>query len=293
MTHLTQDQSSALFRSPPDGWIDVGNGEVAVRSVGEGPDVLLVHGWPVTGATWRHLLPRLTTHVRCHVVDLVGAGDSRFDRTVRLGVLEHAQAVRRVVEALGLTDVSVVGHDSGGLIARHALAGDPRVRSWGLVDTELSSGIGWRFRSFIAARHLPGVEHLLATVVNAPRLRRNRLLLGTCFTDRSRLAGEFDEFFLRPLRDDADRRWAAGALLRAFDPATVDELARLHRDIGVPVQLVYGEHDVFFPPGQAARTLDGFGGPADLAVVAGAGLFTHEERADETASALLPVLLGR
>ena len=36
---------------------------------------------------------------------------------------QHIETVRRVVDRLGLNQVAVVGHDSGGLIARHALAG--------------------------------------------------------------------------------------------------------------------------------------------------------------------------
>ena len=46
----------------------------AYRRVGVGPDVLFVHGWPVSGATFRTLLPHLVDHVTCHVVDLPGAG---------------------------------------------------------------------------------------------------------------------------------------------------------------------------------------------------------------------------
>ena len=48
--------------------------------------------------------------------------------------------MRRVVDLLDLGDVAVVGHDSGGLIARHAMAGDPRLRALGLIDTEQSTG---------------------------------------------------------------------------------------------------------------------------------------------------------
>ena len=290
MTTLTQAQASDLFRAPPHRWVDVGNGEVAVRTTGTGPDVVLVHGWPVSGATWRTLLPHLVPHLRCHVLDLVGAGDSRFDRSVRLGVAEHADAVRRAVDALQLDDVAVLAHDSGGLVGRHALAGDPRVRAWGLVDTELSTGIGWRFRSFVAARHLPGIEHALAHLLNAPRLRRSSLLLGDAFDDPDLLDGDFNEFFLRPLRDDPERRWAAGELLRHLDLATIHDLPRVHRAITAPVQLVYGEHDRFFPAEDAARMVAGFGGPAALHVVPRARLFTHEEFPEETARALLPVL---
>jgi haloalkane dehalogenase len=287
---ITPSEAAALFRSTPHRYVDVDNGEVAVRTVGNGPDVLLVHGWPVSGATFRELLPHLATHLRCHVVDLVGAGDSRFDRTTRFGIAEHAVAVRRVVEELALDDVAVVGHDSGGLIARHALAGDERVRAWGLLDTETPHHTSLRFRSFLALRHVPRVEHLLAQVFSARRLRRTSLVLGGCFADPGRLDGEFDEFFLRPLREDPDRRWAAGELLRRFDLGTLTALPDLHRRIRVPVQMVYGADDPFFPAGAARATSSTFAGPASLHLVERGRLFAHEEYAAQTAAALLPTL---
>ena len=291
MNEMTQSQASDLFRTEPDRYVDVGNGEVAVRSVGSGPDVLFVHGWPVSGATFRQLLPYLAPHVRCHVVDLVGAGASRFDRSARLGVVEHADAVRHVVQALGLDDVAVVGHDSGGLIVRHALAGDARVRSWGLLDTETPDQHSLLFRSFLALRHVPRIEHLLATLFSVPRLRRTSLVLGGCFTEASRLDGEFAEFFLRPLHEIPDRRWAAGELLRQFDLAALKALHDLHRRIDVPVQMVYGADDPFFPAAAAQAMATTFGGPAHLHLVESGRLFAHEEYPEETARALLPTLL--
>ena len=41
-----------------------------------------------------------------------------------------------------------------------------------------------------------------------------------------------------PLRDDPERRWAAGKLIRSFDRRYVTDLAKVHAQITVPVQLV-------------------------------------------------------
>ncbi|MGI9612353.1 MAG: alpha/beta fold hydrolase, partial [Acidimicrobiales bacterium] len=76
---LTESDAAQLFRDEPDGFLDVGAGEVAHRKVGTGPDVLFVPGWPVSGATWRKLLPHLVDHVTCPILDLPLAGSSRFD----------------------------------------------------------------------------------------------------------------------------------------------------------------------------------------------------------------------
>jgi len=291
MPSLTPAEAADLFRHEPDAFLDVGAGEVAYRRVGRGPDVLFVHGWPVSGATFRKLLPHLSTHVTCHVIDLPGAGSSRFDRETPLTVHQHFATVRRVVELLHLDEVAVVGHDSGGLIARHALAGDPRLRAMALIDTEQPTGLSWRFRSFIAIRNLPGVGSGLGWIAGQPRLRRSRLVFGDSFVDPALLDGEFDEFFLEPLHRSPDRRAAAVKVLRSFDVRHVSQLAELHRRIDVPVQLVWGAHDRFFPLALAEEMVGTFP-DARLSVIERASLFSHEERPAEVAEAMLPVLLG-
>jgi pimeloyl-ACP methyl ester carboxylesterase len=269
--------------------LDVGTGCVAYRRVGSGPDVLFVHGWPVSGATFRLLLPFLSDHVTCHIIDLPGAGSSSFTSDTPLTIENHIHSVRRTLDLLELDDVAVVGHDSGGMIARHAVAGDPRLRALGLIDTEQSTGLSWKFKSFIAGRRIPGFGAGLAWIAGRPRLRRNPLVLGDAFVDRSLLDGEFDEFFLQPLHRSRPHRDAAIRLLRSFDHQHIRDLGELHRQIDVPVLLVWGEQDRFFPV-QWARDMVADFPDARLEVIKGAGLFSHEERPAEVAAALLPVL---
>ena len=283
-------EAADLFRRPPGRWVDVGAGAVAVRTVGQGPPVVLVHGWPVSGATFRQLLPELSPYLTCHVLDLVGAGDSRFDRTARIDLALHVRSVQAVLDDLAAPDVAVVGHDSGGLIARHAVAGDTRLRGMGLVGTEQLRPT-LLFRAFLAAGRLPGFGRLLGSAVVRPRLRRSPLLLGGAFHDASLLDGDFEELLLRPLHDDPDRQWAAGQLPGAFDRDYLRRLPEVHRAITAPVQLVYGQDDPFFPADRAREMVPSFA-DARLTVVPAARLFVHEERPREVAQALLPVLLG-
>jgi pimeloyl-ACP methyl ester carboxylesterase len=175
------------------------------------------------------------------------------------------------------------------MIARHAVAGDPRLRALGLIDTEQSTGLSWRFKSFIAGRKMPGFGSALGWLAGKPSLRRNKFVLGDAFVDRSLLDGEFDEFFLRPLHSSAEYREATMRLLRSFDFRHVHELKALHAKVDVPVVLVWGERDAFFPVAWA-RDMVGDFRSAHLEVIPGAGLFSHEERPAEVAAALLPTL---
>jgi len=117
------------------------------------------------------------------------------------------------------------------------------------------------------------------------------LVFGDAFADSSLLNGEFDEFFLKPLHEVPARRDAAARVLRSFDNRMIDELPALHQQIDVPVQLVWGDQDPYFPLAWAKEMVGTFP-DARLAVVKGARLFAHEERPAEVAQALLPMLLG-
>ncbi|MBU6317870.1 MAG: alpha/beta hydrolase, partial [Acidobacteria bacterium] len=67
------------------------------------------------------------------------------------------------------------------------------------------------------------------------------------------------------------------------------DLGDLHRRIDVPVQLVWGEQDAFFPVAWA-REMVGTFPDAQIAVIPGASTFAHEEKPADVAAALLPVL---
>ncbi len=285
---LTENDAAQLFREEPNGFLDVGAGEVAHRKIGSGPDVLFVHGWPVSGATWRKLLPPLVDHVTCHVIDLPSTGSSRFDADTPMSIEQHITSVQRVVDLLGFDEVSVVGHNSGGMIARHAMAGDKRLRSMGLVNTEPPDP-SWRFRSFIAARGLPGISAGLGWVAGQPKIRSAKFVFGDAFADRSLLDGEFTEFFFDPLHNNRIARDAAVRLLQSFDMSHVTGLPAIHRQLNVPVKLVWGDRDPFFPVERAKAMVSTFPN-ASIDIIEGAGLFSHEEAPAQVAAALLPTL---
>jgi haloalkane dehalogenase len=78
-------------------------------------------------------------------------------------------------------------------------------------------------------------------------------------------------------------------LLKSFDFEHVTRLPEVHKAINVPVHLVWGELDRFFPVKWARSMVDDFAN-ASLTVIPAAGLFAHEERPAEVAQALLPTL---
>ena len=118
-----------MFEAFSDARIDVGDG-VAIRTrvAGDGPPVLLLHGYPQTHACWHRVAPRLVAAGFTVVAtDLRGYGDSSKPASTP----DHATYAKRamaadqvaVMRALGHARFAVAGHDRGGRVA-HRMALD-------------------------------------------------------------------------------------------------------------------------------------------------------------------------
>jgi len=99
----------------------VENGDVGLRlSVeGDGPTVLLLHGWPDTSALWDEVAPLLVNAgYRVAVPDLRGCGESDKPDDVDLYRMHHLVGdVGAIIDALDVEKVNLVGHDWGANLA--------------------------------------------------------------------------------------------------------------------------------------------------------------------------------
>jgi haloacetate dehalogenase len=88
---------------------------------GEGPPVLLLHGFPETHYCWHRVAPGLTDRHKVVVCDLKGYGESRSEPGGELGEgysnRERAAELVELMRQLGCERFSVVGHDRGGRVA--------------------------------------------------------------------------------------------------------------------------------------------------------------------------------
>jgi haloacetate dehalogenase len=108
---------------------------------GEGPPVLLLHGYPQTHAIWHQVAPRLASEFTVVCADLRGYGDSGKPA----GDPAHANYSKRAMAldlveamaALGFERFALVGHDRGGRVG-HRLARDYRDRVTRLAVLDIS-----------------------------------------------------------------------------------------------------------------------------------------------------------
>ena len=107
--------------------IQVDGAAINLRRGGEGPPVLLLHGYPQTHAMWHRLAPLLAGEFSLVMPDLRGYGDSSKpptdDRHEPYSKRAMALDLAQVMTALGHDRFAVVGHDRGGRVG-HRLAAD-------------------------------------------------------------------------------------------------------------------------------------------------------------------------
>lgn len=128
-----------MFEGFAERRIVVAAGEIFVRIGGEGPPMLLLHGYPQTSAMWHRIAPALAREFRVVAADLRGYGRSlkpvaREDHS-QMSKRAMATDMAEAMEALGHERFLVVGHDRGGRVA-HRLAADwpGRVRALSVID---------------------------------------------------------------------------------------------------------------------------------------------------------------
>ena len=92
---------------------------------GEGPPLVLIHGWTQTWRAWRQVMPALAQHYTIIAPDLRGLGDSDKPLDGYDG-LTVADDIHQVVQGLGHTGpIDLVGHDLGGPTAYAYAASHP------------------------------------------------------------------------------------------------------------------------------------------------------------------------
>jgi haloalkane dehalogenase len=288
---FTRKDVNAAFARGPMKRLSLPHGEIASWTFGAGPDVLMVHGWPLHGATFRGSIPHLAQRFTVHVIDLPGAGATTWNGPV--GFVEHAETVRAVIDELSLERFALVGHNSGGLIARIAAQDDPRVAGLVVADTEVPGHHSALVGALVTAANLPMVPALISKLMAFGFVRRSNLGFGGCFRDRSLVDGEFNDLFLRPLRTSAAVRTGQFRTLLEADFSVVDRMDEIHQRLRAPVRCIWGTDDPFFPIEKARAMLPGLPSGSDFIEIPGGKVFAHEEFADLFAEYTSAFLLNR
>ena len=113
--------------------------ELSVHRAGDGPPLILLHGYPQNHHCWGKVAPAFLEYFDVIVPDLRGYGESDAPpddagHTV-YSKRTMAQDIVGLMDALGLQDAHILGHDRGGRVSyRLALDHPDRVRRLGIIE---------------------------------------------------------------------------------------------------------------------------------------------------------------
>jgi pimeloyl-[acyl-carrier protein] methyl ester esterase len=95
-----------------------------IERIGQGPDLVLLHGWGLNGAVWQEIVPLLAPHYSLHLVDLPGFG---FSHDAAIDSADLSLWSQAILPHLPKT-FNLLGWSMGGLIAlRMALDNPSRI----------------------------------------------------------------------------------------------------------------------------------------------------------------------
>lgn len=248
---------------------DVEAGDYRLRVLelgsGDGPPIILIHGFGADLNAWMFTQPALAEHNRTIAFDLPGHGGSTKALQGPVDGSSFAADLDRLLAALGVERVHLVGHSMGGAIALHFVSWQPtRVASVTLIA---SAGLGEEINSAF-----------LDGFVKMERRREAQEVLRLLVHDPAAVSRQMVEDVLRYKRLDGVPA-ALAAIAAEWFPGGVQRmgLEPLAAAPEVPTQIIWGREDRIIPAAQA----EALAGKLPVHILDSAGHLPHMEKAGE------------
>src|SRR5256714_9599943 len=238
----------AKGRELPHRLVEVNGVPTYVVDAGDGPPVVLIHGYGDTADGWRRVVPGLLDGHRVIAIDLPPFGRSG-DPQVRRLIDFYKPYFPALLERLEVERATVIGHSPGGAIALHLTLEQPQlVERLGLVaPAGLGKSPPWWWYALTGY----GTAWKLALSVPSPltplliRQGLTRFLDWRLFHDPRQMRESIDHLVsMHSSPRDFDRLLAAG---RCCIDSYTGTLLEDSSAIEVPLWMVWGKHDGLVP----------------------------------------------
>ena len=279
------------YENPASRYADLPNGvRMHYRDQGQGPVLLLIHGFSASLHTWEPWVERLATgenrisDYRVISIDLPGHGLTQAPEDYQASIDAYGDVVADFVRSQNLQRFALAGSSMGGNVAwEYALEHPDQVEALILVDAS-----GWQETRAEFADD-PPVFAILRNPVIGPLLRdldSTRLIrqgLEASFGDpalvNDAMVTRYAEMSRAPGHRGILLQMTLGFRSRNF--ATAERLAPLR----MPVLILSGDQDRIVPVDHARRFNEAIGG-SNLILFEGVGHIPQEEAADDSAMAV-------
>jgi pimeloyl-ACP methyl ester carboxylesterase len=268
----TEFHSARKFATTP-------TAKTAYFELGSGPAALLLHAFPLCSFQWRDVMPDLAPIRRCIAPDMMGLGYSEVAAGADISFTAQAAMLARMLDALRIDRVDVVGNDSGGGISQVFAATYPhRVRTLTLTNCEVNDLWPTPMLEPIFAALAGGMAGKMMTAM-ASDIAIARQQLAPVYESVDWLTPEIAQTYFEPLGATKER----AELLRGFGAALKNRdqmvaLAPQLRESKIPAQVIWGEADTAFDTAGSLKWLRGnLGSTRRIVIVPRAKLLFPEE----------------
>jgi pimeloyl-ACP methyl ester carboxylesterase len=270
--------------------------DIHYASTGDGPPLVLLHGWPEFWLTWKKVMERLAGSFRLIAPDLRGFGDSTkpdASPSDRAGAETHAHDLLGLADALGLDRFGLVGHDVGASVAQAFARAHPE-RLAGLFFFNCPHpGIGrrWAEAGHLGETWYQYFHQLPWSAAFAGRDREScRAYVGHFLRHWPRDEHAFDDAFeawidnfMKPDNMQGGFNWYVSA--QRSRAAAIRGEAPALPPIALPTRVLWGRHDPILKA-EWADTLGAHFAAPELGFAEEAGHFVQWESPDEAAAAM-------
>lgn len=241
---LPREEVEALYLRDPGDYREIAGQRLHVRVEGEGPAVVLIHGFGSSLLTWDAWARDLATDHRVVRFDLPGHGLSGPAPDDDYGIDRSVALIGALLDALGLERATLVGNSLGGLAAwRFAAARPDRVEKLVLIAAGGFVPPGAAYGQRI---EVPPAFRAMRSVLPESMVRAS---LASMYGDPARLDPETVRRYWTMMRAPGVR----DALVRRLEDFTTEDPVPLLARIPAPTLVMWGARDVMVPATDAAR----------------------------------------
>lgn len=259
------------------GYVQAGATRLSYVELGDGPPLILLHGFPQTPHCWRHLMPALAATHRVIAFDLKGYGESdKPPSGYDLGTL--TRELRDALRGLGYERAAWAGHDWGGAVLwALALRYPEVVERLAIINAPLHRLNPLR-SSYIIPFSVPGLMERLLQCFGTERFMR--ALASSAYVDGAFSDDDVREYaraFAPP-----EVQSAAFAYYRALWKSAPQSRLWLRKKVRRPCLVLWGIHDTALPVGVLKGLERHVAAPLRIQPIARCGHWVMEEQPEET-----------
>jgi pimeloyl-ACP methyl ester carboxylesterase len=213
---------------------------------GQGPSIILLHGFGGCSYSWRFLAPVLAQDHRVYTIDLKGYGLSDKPKDGKYAVRDQADMVAAFIRSHDLHDVVIMGHSMGGGVTvmtyLKVREDQPaRVKSLVLID---SAGYPQKMPWFIWLAKAPVLGSVGGKLVS-PRFAAAQVLKKCYYYDDKITEEQINTYAYYGSLPGA--REAVVQTAKQIVPDDIEALVAQYKTISVPVLVIWGEEDEVVP----------------------------------------------